>query len=101
MMPERRVSAIQLVWVSEQRSRTGNAEKPSSVCLSELATVRFSLIRKAFLDQQNIIKVKEHFSSPLLQFASKDGGQTFTLFECPSMQYHLPFGLNLAPCKTD
>ncbi|KIK10191.1 hypothetical protein K443DRAFT_81656 [Laccaria amethystina LaAM-08-1] len=28
--------------------------------------------------------VKEHFSSPLLQFASKDGGQTFTLFECPS-----------------
>ncbi|KAF4614031.1 hypothetical protein D9613_007657 [Agrocybe pediades] len=28
--------------------------------------------------------VREHFSSPLLQFADKDAGQTFTLVECPS-----------------
>ncbi|KAI0707317.1 periplasmic binding protein-like II [Earliella scabrosa] len=28
--------------------------------------------------------VREHFSSPLLQFAEADGGETFTLVECPS-----------------
>ncbi|KIM40517.1 hypothetical protein M413DRAFT_163102 [Hebeloma cylindrosporum] len=28
--------------------------------------------------------VREHFSSPLLQFSEKDAGQTFTLVECPS-----------------
>ncbi|KAH9940960.1 periplasmic binding protein-like II [Amylocystis lapponica] len=28
--------------------------------------------------------VREHFSSPLLQFAEQDGGKTFTLVECPS-----------------
>jgi len=28
--------------------------------------------------------VREHFSSPLLQFAEADAGQTFTLVECPS-----------------
>ncbi|KAI8969494.1 periplasmic binding protein-like II [Trametes punicea] len=28
--------------------------------------------------------VREHFSSPLLQFAEADGGRTFTLIECPS-----------------
>lgn len=28
--------------------------------------------------------VREHFSSPLLQFAEVDGGKTFTLVECPS-----------------
>ncbi|KAK7463504.1 hypothetical protein VKT23_006852 [Stygiomarasmius scandens] len=28
--------------------------------------------------------VKEHFSSPLLQFAEADRGKTFTLIECPS-----------------
>ncbi|KAH0585215.1 hypothetical protein H2248_008464 [Termitomyces sp. 'cryptogamus'] len=28
--------------------------------------------------------VREHFSSPLLQFAAADGGKTFTLVECPS-----------------
>ncbi|RPD60126.1 periplasmic binding protein-like II [Lentinus tigrinus ALCF2SS1-7] len=28
--------------------------------------------------------VREHFSSPLLQFAEADGGKTFTLVECPS-----------------
>ncbi|KAF9446602.1 periplasmic binding protein-like II, partial [Macrolepiota fuliginosa MF-IS2] len=28
--------------------------------------------------------VREHFSSPLLQFAEKDEGNTFTLVECPS-----------------
>ncbi|OSD06638.1 periplasmic binding protein-like II [Trametes coccinea BRFM310] len=28
--------------------------------------------------------VREHFSSPLLQFAEEDGGKTFTLVECPS-----------------
>ena len=28
--------------------------------------------------------VREHFSSPLLQFSDKDSGQTFTLVECPS-----------------
>lgn len=28
--------------------------------------------------------VREHFSSPLLQFAEKDAGTTFTLVECPS-----------------
>ncbi|KAF8802467.1 hypothetical protein BYT27DRAFT_7341355 [Phlegmacium glaucopus] len=28
--------------------------------------------------------VREHFSSPLLQFAETDAGQTFTLVECPS-----------------
>ncbi|CAL1716662.1 unnamed protein product [Somion occarium] len=28
--------------------------------------------------------VREHFSSPLLQYAEADGGQTFTLVECPS-----------------
>ncbi|KAK7050870.1 hypothetical protein VNI00_004982 [Paramarasmius palmivorus] len=28
--------------------------------------------------------VREHFSSPLLQFAEDDGGKTFTLVECPS-----------------
>ncbi|KAF5327491.1 hypothetical protein D9619_004421 [Psilocybe cf. subviscida] len=28
--------------------------------------------------------VREHFSSPLLQFAAEDGGKTFTLVECPS-----------------
>jgi len=28
--------------------------------------------------------VREHFSSPLLQFAAVDGGRTFTLVECPS-----------------
>ncbi|KAJ3541287.1 hypothetical protein NM688_g6109 [Phlebia brevispora] len=35
--------------------------------LSELATV-----------------LREHFSSPLLQYAEVDGGKTFTLVECPS-----------------
>ena len=30
--------------------------------------------------------VPEHFSSPLLQFAKIDAGQTFTLVECPSTQ---------------
>jgi hypothetical protein len=28
--------------------------------------------------------VREHFSSPLLQFAEEDAGKTFTLVECPS-----------------
>ncbi|KAI0775167.1 periplasmic binding protein-like II [Trametes elegans] len=28
--------------------------------------------------------VREHFSSPLLQFAEADGGKTFTLVKCPS-----------------
>jgi len=28
--------------------------------------------------------VREHFSSPLLQFAAEDAGKTFTLVECPS-----------------
>ncbi|KAI0078744.1 periplasmic binding protein-like II [Panus rudis PR-1116 ss-1] len=28
--------------------------------------------------------VREHFSSPLLQYAEQDGGRTFTLVECPS-----------------
>ncbi|KAH8092656.1 periplasmic binding protein-like II [Cristinia sonorae] len=28
--------------------------------------------------------VREHFSSPLLQFADEDSGKTFTLVECPS-----------------
>ncbi|KAF8150659.1 hypothetical protein B0H34DRAFT_665420 [Crassisporium funariophilum] len=28
--------------------------------------------------------VREHFSSPLLQFADADGGETLTLVECPS-----------------
>uniref|UniRef100_A0A8H7Y3M7 Uncharacterized protein n=1 Tax=Psilocybe cubensis TaxID=181762 RepID=A0A8H7Y3M7_PSICU len=28
--------------------------------------------------------VREHFSSPLLQFAEQDAGKTFTLVECPS-----------------
>ncbi|EMD34031.1 hypothetical protein CERSUDRAFT_141460 [Gelatoporia subvermispora B] len=28
--------------------------------------------------------VREHFSSPLLQYAEADGGKTFTLVECPS-----------------
>ncbi|KAF7970081.1 hypothetical protein HWV62_25064 [Athelia sp. TMB] len=28
--------------------------------------------------------VGEHFSSPLLQYAAKDAGETFTLVECPS-----------------
>ncbi|TFK92669.1 periplasmic binding protein-like II [Polyporus arcularius HHB13444] len=28
--------------------------------------------------------VREHFSSPLLQFAEADGGKSFTLVECPS-----------------
>lgn len=28
--------------------------------------------------------VREHFSSPLLQYAEVDGGKTFTLVECPS-----------------
>ncbi|PPR05794.1 hypothetical protein CVT24_006849 [Panaeolus cyanescens] len=28
--------------------------------------------------------VREHFSSPLLQFSEQDGGKTFTLVECPS-----------------
>lgn len=28
--------------------------------------------------------VREHFSSPLLQFAEKDAGKTFILIECPS-----------------
>ncbi|EKM58327.1 uncharacterized protein PHACADRAFT_207160 [Phanerochaete carnosa HHB-10118-sp] len=28
--------------------------------------------------------VREHFSSPLLQFAADDAGETFTLVECPS-----------------
>ena len=31
--------------------------------------------------------VREHFSSPLLQFAETDGGKTFTLVECPSMSF--------------
>ncbi|THH05863.1 hypothetical protein EW145_g4490 [Phellinidium pouzarii] len=31
-----------------------------------------------------MFSVREHFSSPLLQFADADGGQTFTLVECPS-----------------
>lgn len=30
------------------------------------------------------LPVREHFSSPLLQFAEADAGQTFTLVECPS-----------------
>ena len=28
--------------------------------------------------------VREHFSSPLLQYAEEDAGKTFTLVECPS-----------------
>jgi hypothetical protein len=28
--------------------------------------------------------VREHFSSPLLQYAAADGGRTFVLVECPS-----------------
>ena len=28
--------------------------------------------------------VREHFSSPILQYAEADGGKTFTLVECPS-----------------
>jgi len=28
--------------------------------------------------------VREHFSSPLLQYAEMDAGKTFTLVECPS-----------------
>lgn len=31
-----------------------------------------------------IREVREHFSSPLLQYAEADGGRTFTLVECPS-----------------
>ncbi len=31
------------------------------------------------------LSVREHFSSPLLQFAEKDEGSTFTLVECPSL----------------
>lgn len=30
--------------------------------------------------------VREHFSSPLLQYVEADGGKTFTLVECPSKQ---------------
>lgn len=30
------------------------------------------------------VPVREHFSSPLLQYAEADGGKTFTLVECPS-----------------
>lgn len=33
--------------------------------------------------------VREHFSSPILQFAEVDAGQTFTLVECPSMKLSL------------
>lgn len=28
--------------------------------------------------------VREHFASPLLQYAEADKGETFTLLECPS-----------------
>ena len=34
----------------------------------------------------SFIVVREHFSSPLLQLAEADAGQTFTLVECPSMR---------------
>ena len=44
---------------------------------------------RAFVDEQKCtlttqIPVREHFSSPLLQFAEKDEDSTFTLIECPS-----------------
>ena len=36
------------------------------------------------IDAHAVVSVREHFSSPLLQFAEADGGKTFTLVECPS-----------------
>ena len=33
---------------------------------------------------QSRFKVREHFSSPLLQYAADDADKTFTLVECPS-----------------
>ena len=35
----------------------------------------------------SIFAVREHFSSPLLQFSEEDAEKTFTLVECPSMTY--------------
>ena len=40
--------------------------------------------------RQCSLSVREHFSSPLLQFAAADGGKTFTLVECPSMSILKP-----------
>jgi hypothetical protein len=42
----------------------------------------------------SIFAVREHFSSPLLQFSEKDVGETFTLVECPSTS-HLELGVQL------
>ena len=52
--------------------------------LSELDMVRvISAALMLRLDYGPLL-VREHFSSPLLQFADEDNGQTFALVECPS-----------------
>jgi hypothetical protein len=35
-----------------------------------------------------ILLVREHFASPLLQFAEADEGATFELVECPGELHH-------------
>ncbi|KAJ3479529.1 hypothetical protein NLI96_g8998 [Meripilus lineatus] len=42
----------------------------------------FTTAREKVLYRKN--EVREHFSSPLLQYAADDGEKTFTLVECPS-----------------
>ena len=44
------------------------------------------------IDAHAVVSVREHFSSPLLQFAEADGGKTFNLVECPST--YLAIGSN-------
>ena len=55
---------------------------------------------------------REHFLSPLLQFADKDAGSTFELVECPggtgemqvklkSGEIDIAIGANLAPTSSD
>lgn len=39
--------------------------------------------------ERQLQTVREHFSSPLLQYNASDGGQTFTLVECPSVHLSL------------
>ena len=47
-----------------------------------------------------LISVREHFSSPLLQFAAEDRNKTFTLVECPSMLSRITLESPLALTRT-
>jgi hypothetical protein len=78
-------------WLSQDFDAQGaNCASPAlhlrfSLCLrchSASDTVGAFLVTFLGLEFKEI--VREHFSSPLLQYAAADAGKTFALVECPS-----------------